>query len=287
THTTEIYTLSLHDALPISRLFEKKNERDKYRTQLIEDLIPKQNNLNQAIGEFKATISQKGSAKESLAEKIRNIKSYEGIDFLKQSFSNLDTQRKDIESQLTQIENQNLNSRDLENKISKLNQEISKLDGQIETYSNLLIHQVSKNGKDKELRNAILSDSITALPKENIQAGIEKLSDIMKIFDGAITIPKDFKGKPIPSIEDLKLQRETSIKEKTSNEKLLPIAKNLEKYRSELSSVQTKIKETEKKIEELNSLPELEKNLAGLEEELKNLFQERDNTEKELKQTTE
>lgn len=270
-----------------TRLLEKKNERDKNRTQLSENLIPKQNNLNQTIGKLEATISQKGSAKESLAEKIRNIKSYEGIDFLKQSFSNLDTQRKDIESRLTQIENQNLNSRDLENKISKFNQEISKLEGQIETYSNLLIHQISKNGKYKELLNAILSDSITALPKENIQLGIENLSDIMKIFDGAITIPKDFKGKPIPSIDDLKLQRETAIKEKTSNEKLLPIAKDLEKYRNELSSVQTKIKETEKKIEELNSLPELEKNLAVLEEELKNLFQERDNTEKELKQTTE
>lgn len=270
-----------------TRLLEKKNERDKNRTQLSENLIPKQSNLNQTIGKLEATISQKGSAKESLAEKIRNIKSYEGIDFLKQSFSNLDTQRKDIESRLTQIENQNLNSRDLENKISKFNQEISKLEGQIETYSNLLIHQISKNGKYKELLNAILSDSITALPKENIQLGIENLSDIMKIFDGAITIPKDFKGKPIPSIDDLKLQRETAIKEKTSNEKLLPIAKDLEKYRNELSSVQTKIKETEKKIEELNSLPELEKNLAVLEEELKNLFQERDNTEKELKQTTE
>ncbi|MCS4435807.1 ATP-binding protein [Aquiflexum gelatinilyticum] len=270
-----------------TRLFEKKNERDKNRTRLSEDLTPKQNNLNQTIGKLEATISQKGSAKESLAEKIRNIKSYEGIDFLKQSFSNLDTQRKDIESRLTQIENQNLNSRDLENKISKLNQEISKLDGQIETYSNLLIHQISKNGKDKELLNAILSDSITALPKENIQLGIENLSEIMKIFDGAITIPKDFKGKPIPSIDDLKLQRENAIKEKISNEKLLPIAKDLEKYRSELSSVRAKIKETEKKIEELNSLPELEKNLAELEEELKNLFQNQENTGKELKQTTE
>ncbi len=270
-----------------TRLFEKKNERDKNRTRLSEDLIPKQNTLNQTIGKLEATISQKGSAKESLAEKIRNIKSYEGIDFLKQSFSNLDTQRKDIESRLTQIENQNLNSRDLENKISKLNQEISKLDGQIETYSNLLIHQISKNGKYKELLNAILSDSITALPKENIQSGIENLSDIMKIFDGAITIPKDFKGKPIPSIDDLKLQRENVIKEKTSNEKLLPIAKDLEKYRSELSSVRAKTKETEKKIEELNSLPELEKNLAELEEELKNLFQDQENVGKELKQTTE
>lgn len=270
-----------------TRLFEKKNERDENRTQLSEDLIPKQNNLNQTIGEFKATISQKGSAKEMLSEKIRNIKSYEGIDFLKQSFSNLEIQRKDIESRLTQIENQNLNSRDLENKIFKLTQEISKLDRQIETYSNLLIHQISKNVKDKELLNAILSDSITALPKENIQSGIEKLADVMKIFDGAITIPKDLKGKPIPSIDDLKKQRETVIKEKTSNEKLLPIAKDFEKYRSELFSVQVKIKETEKKIEELESLPKLEDNLAELEEELKVLFQKRDETEKELKQTTE
>ena len=270
-----------------TRLLAKKSERDKSKTHLSEELIPKQNNLNQTIGELKATISQKNSAKESLAEKISNIRSYEGLDFLKESFSNLEKERKDIESRLTQIENQNLNSRDLENKISKINQEILKLDGQIETYSNLLIHQISKNVKDKELLNAILSDSITALPKENIQSNIENLSDVMKIFDGVIVIPKDFNGKPIPSIDDLKSQREATIKEKTSDEKLLPIAKDIEKYRSDISSVQAKIKEIEKKIDELESLPQLGKDLVKEEEELKNLFQKRDETEKELKQTTE
>ena len=255
-----------------TRLLAKKSERDKSKTHLSEELIPKQNNLNQTIGELKATISQKNSAKESLAEKISNIRSYEGLDFLKESFSNLEKERKDIESRLTQIENQNLNSRDLENKISKINQEILKLDGQIETYSNLLIHQISKNVKDKELLNAILSDSITALPKENIQSNIENLSDVMKIFDGVIVIPKDFNGKPIPSIDDLKSQREATIKEKTSNEKLLPIAKDIEKYRSDISSVQAKIKKIEKKIDELESLPQLGKDLVKEEEELKNLF---------------
>lgn len=270
-----------------TKLLAKNDERDKNRTQLSEDLIPKQNNLNQTIGELKANISQKNSAKETLAEKIKVIKSYEGIDFLKQASSNLDIQRKDIESRLTQIENQSLSSREIEAKILKFTQEISKLNGQIETYSNLLIHQISKNGKDKELLNAILSDSITALPKENIQSGIENLSDVMRIFDGAIKIPQGLKGKPIPSIDDLKLQREAAIKERTNNEKLLPIARDLEKYRSELSSVQAKIKETEKKIEELESLPQLEKNLAELEEKLKNLFQKRGETEKELRQTTE
>jgi thiol-disulfide isomerase/thioredoxin len=270
-----------------SKVVQQRKERENHRVKLNEELTPNQSKFTKLVGGLEVTISQKQTNINNLKEKIAKIKSYEGIDFLKQSFGNLDKERKDIESRLTQIENQNLNSRDLEKKISTLNQEISKLDGQIETYSNLLIHQISKNEKDKELLNAILSDSITALPKENIQSGIEKLADVMKIFDGAITIPKDLKGKPIPSIDDLKLQRETAIKEKASNEKLLLIAKDLEKYRSELSSVQTKIKETEKKIEELNSLPELERNYTGLEEELKILFQKRDDTEKELKQTTE
>ncbi|MCB0739932.1 MAG: ATP-binding protein [Chitinophagaceae bacterium] len=270
-----------------TKVLEQKKERENHRVKLNEELTPKQIELTKFVGGLEVTISQKKTSIDNLIDKIAKIKSYEGLDFLKQSLSNLDAERKNIETRLTQIENQNLNSSDLENKISNLTKQISELERQIETYSNLLIHQISKNVKDKELLNAILSDSITALPKENIQLEIEKLTDVMKIFDGAIKIPQDLKGKPIPSIDDLKLQRETVIKERTSNEKLLPIAKDLEKYHSELSSVQTKIKETEKKIEELNSLPEFEKNLAELEEELKNLFQNRENTEKELKQTTE
>jgi hypothetical protein len=218
---------------------------------------------------------------------MSKIKSYEGIDFLNQSLSNLDTERKSIESRLTQIENQNLNSLDIEAKISRLTQDITKLEGQIETYSNLLIHQISKDARNKELLNAIFSDSITALPKENIQSSIEKLTDVMKIFDGAITIPKDFKGKPIASIDDLRIRKDEAVKEKVSNEQLLPIAKDLEKYRSELLTVQQKIKEVNGKIEELNSLPELKKNLTIEEGEQKVLIQQKDETEKELRITEE
>jgi hypothetical protein len=77
--------------------------------------------------------------------------------------------------------------------------------------------------------------SVTALPKENIQSEIDKLNDVMKIFDGAITIPKDFKGKSIPSIDDLQVRKNKAFKDKEITNNLLPIAKDLEKYRSELS----------------------------------------------------
>lgn len=270
-----------------TKVLEQENERKNHRVKLNEELTPKQTSLTKSVGGLEVTISQKKTNVDYLKEKIAKIKSYEGLDFLKQSLSNLDTERKNIETRLTQIENQNLNSRDIENKISKLTKEISELERQIETYSNLLIHQISKNGKNKELLNAILSDSITALPKENIQSGIENLSDVMKIFDGAITIPKDFKGKPIASIDDLRTRKDEVLKDKQSNEQLLPIAKDLEKYRSELVTVQQKIKEVNRKIEELNSLPELEKNLANEETEQKELIQQKDETEKELRQINE
>ncbi|MGQ2981889.1 ATP-binding protein [Flavobacterium sp.] len=268
-------------------VIKKKKEKEEYRINLTEILNPKQSELNQKIGGLKITMSQKQASIDSLTQKILKIKSYEGIDFLKQSLSNLDTERKNIETRLTQIENQNLSSQEIETKISKLSQDISKFEAQIESYSNLLIHQISQNLKDKEMLNAILSDSITSLPKENIQSHIEKLSDIMKIFDGAILIPKEFKGKPIASIEDLRIRKNEALKEKGLNEQLLPIAKDLEKYRSELLKVQQKVKEVNGKIEELISLPELEQNLNRDDEEQKSLIQQKDETEKQLRQLNE
>lgn len=270
-----------------TKVLEKKKEKENHRVQLNEELIPQQSSLTKSVGGLEVTITQKQSTIETLKGKITKIKSYEGIDFLRQSLSNLDSERKNIESRLTQIENQNLSSQDLEIKISNLTQEISKLEGQIETYSNLLIHQISKNEKNKELLNAILSDSITRLPKENIQSSIEMLTDVMKIFDGAISIPKDLKRKPIPSIDDLRIRKDEALKEKESNEQLLPIAKDLEKYRSELLSVQQKIKEADGKINELISLPDLEKVFIIEEQEQSGLIQQKDETEKQLKQTNE
>lgn len=270
-----------------TKVFEKKTEKDKKRLELNEELKPKQSSLTETIGGLKVTITQKQSSIDYLKEKITKIKSYEGLEFLNQSLSNLDNERKYVESRLTQIENQNLNSREIEAKILRIAQDISKLQAQIDTYSNLLIHQISKNAKSKELLNAILSDSITALPKENIESSIEKLSDVMKIFDGAISIPKDLKGKPIASIDDLRVRKDEAFKEKEINEQLLPIAKDLEKYRSELLKVQQKIKEVNGKIDELNSLPELEKDITKDEGKQKDLIQQKDDTEKQLRLTEE
>lgn len=268
-------------------VIKQKDERNSFKFKLNEELIPKQNNLNQLIGGLKVSIGQKQTLSDSLDKKITRIKGYEGLSFLEQALDNLDKERKDIESKLTQIENQSLNSKEIESKINELDKDISKYEHQINTYSNQLIHQISKNDKDKEILNAVLSDSITSLPKENIETSIAKVTEVMQLFDGVISLPKDFKGEPIPSIEQLKAKKEKASKEKLNNEKLLPIAKNLEKYRIELVDVQIKLKEVVGKIEEIKSLPSLENQFQKEDNELKILLRRKDETGKELKQSEE
>ena len=62
----------------------------------------------------------------------------------------------------------------------------------------------------------------------------------MKLFDGVIKLPNGLKGKPIKSIEDLKQQIKEFEKEKSHNEKLLPIAKDLEKHQKDLEEIKKK-----------------------------------------------
>lgn len=263
----------------------KRKQRVELQTTLLESLVPKQSHLNQKIGGLKIEISQITSSISEQKNIIERIKSYEGVFFLNESFINLDKERKKIESQITQIEDQNLNSNDLSSKHLELIQNISQLNKQIEAYSNLLIHQISSNKQTKELLNAILSEAITSLPSENIHKGIQEVKSIMNIFDGEIFIPNNIQPRPIDSIEDLQVRLDNVIKEKKIIEDLIPIAKDLEKYKSELSKVQLKIKIVNKKLEEINLLPELEKNLANKVEQQKALILSKDKSEMQLNET--
>lgn len=262
---------------------EKRQRIEAQRVLLSEELIPKQTHLHRSVGGIDESIRQRQLKIDDHLASINRIKAYEGLDFMSQTLSNLDHERKSIESKLTQIEDQKISSHELESKIAKLTIEVSKIGKNIDTYSGQLIHQISKSAKNKEMLNAILSSEITSLPTESIKTNIVKLNSVMKLFDGAISIPKDFKGKPIESIDDLKKSKDEKLKEMKHLEQLLPMALDLEKFRSELSDVKRKIKEVNAKIDELNSLPKLEKSLQSEEMEQKELITQKEEAEKQLK----
>ena len=273
---------SLYSELGTS-VSKMKTERDKNRTYLNETLNPKKDKLNQELGKIKTQLEQKQKDIDKKDELIKEIKSFESLQFLEQSLENLDTERKTIESQITQIEHQNLSSKSIEEKIGKLKSQIDKLTKQIDSYSNQLIHQVSDNQNNKELLNRILSTEITSLPSENISAKINRVDNLMKLFDGAIELPKHLKGKSIDSIEDLKKQVKEFEKEKSYNEKLLPIAKDLEKHQKDLEEIKKKVKNTSNKIEKLNKLPTLEKELEILKTDLGKLLENQEKSASEIK----
>jgi len=273
---------SLYSELGTS-VSKMKTERDKNRTHLNETLNPKRDRLNQELGKIETQLEQKQKDIDQKDELVKEIKSFESSQFLEQSFQNLDKERKDIESQLTQIENQNLNSKDIESKIEKTNSQIRKITTQVDSYSNQLIHQISDNQENKELLNRVLSTEISSLPSENISTKIKQTENLMKLFDGVVKLPNDLKGKPIASIEDLKKQITEFEKEKSLNEKLLPIAKNLEKHQNDLEEIKKKIKAVADKLEKLKQLPTLEKELESIKMEFENLLKQKEQSTKEIK----
>lgn len=260
-----------------------KTEREEKRTHLNETLSPKEKELNQLIGKITNQIEQKQKDLDSKEKLVTEIKSFEDLQFLEQSFQNLDKDRKTIESQITLIENQKLSSKEIENNIQKAESKISRIKNQVESYSNQLIHQISGNQENKELLNRILSTDITSLSSDNISAKIKQTENLMKLFDGVIELPNDLKGKPIESIEELKKQIKQLEKEKEINEKLLPIAKDLEKHRKDLVDINAKIKTLTDKIEKLKQLPSLEKQLEDLKNDFKTLLEQKEQSTKDVK----
>lgn len=264
----------------VSKMKFTKNENT---LELNESLNPKLKLVFEKVGGLKIEISQKQKEIDDKEKVIAEIKSYESLEFLDQSFLNLEKERKDIDYQLSQIENQKLNSKEIESNIQKAESTILKITNQVENYSYQLIHQISDNQENKELLNRILSTDITSLPSDNISEKIKQAENLMKLFDGAIKLPNNLKGKPIESIEELKEQIKKLEQEKTNNEKLLPIAKDLEKHSKNLDDINTKIKIINVKIETLKQLPTIEKALATLNIDFKTLLEQKEQSTKETK----
>jgi ABC-type cobalamin/Fe3+-siderophores transport system ATPase subunit len=232
-----------------SLLTKLKNEKERNLLLLNETLNPSKDSLNQKLGKLNVQLENKEKEVKKTQDLIELISSYEDLQFLEESFKNLEVERKMIESQITQIEYQGLKSTDIESEILDASNEIEKISSQVKSYSNQLIHKISDKQEDKEFLNRILSSDISSLPSESLSKKVEQVETAMRIFDGAIELPKSFTGKRIESIDDLNKQLERRAKEKEVNERLLVIAKNLEAHEAKLNETKREIGILNDKIE--------------------------------------
>jgi hypothetical protein len=262
---------------------KKKKEISDTTIELSETLNPKKQLLDREIGAKGEALKLNIGQQTELQNQIKEINSFEGIDFLKQTFANLDDKRKGIETKITNIQTRELSVKQIEQKILSLEQTVKRIDSQIKNYSSQLIHKITDKQEHKEILNYILSPDFSASVIETIEKKITKIDSLMLLFDGEIKLNAELKKKEIPSLEVLKDELESIKKEKGDYDKLLPIAKDLEAATNELNEVNQAIKEVNERIRKTEEKPNIEKRLAGLVTLFKQITADKETLEKKLR----
>ncbi|MFY7731957.1 MAG: hypothetical protein ACOVSR_00645 [Bacteroidia bacterium] len=276
------FTQNYEHTLPSlqAQLVDKTQTRAKINTEINEDLNPKKSDLDRKIGGKDAEIQNEAIKVNEKEIELKTINSFEPEKILNESLANYDKKRKEIESRLTMIDIQKLNSKQIEYRVMTLKNQVTSFENQIKNYSDLLINKISGNKDNRKLLNAILSEQVKALPGEQVKKAIHKISDSLKIFDGEIDISKNIIQKDFESIEEITEKLSEAKTELKSQEQLLETVKDIEKSQSELQTILTEIDTIKVKLQKIKSKPALVKSIEKMKAVIATL-----NTEKEQFET--
>ncbi len=239
--------------------------------------------MNREIGKKETEIEIREKEFIALQTQLDLINSYEDKKFLQESLLNLDAKRRETEVRITMVENQNLNGKQLEGKLSKLDGECNKLEAQIKNYDNQLIQHITDKDDTRKILNTIFSPDFAAMPDKLVKKKVTKAGTTLKIFDGEIELPKKFELRDVPSVKALKDELAELKKEKTELEKLWAVSLHIDKTRKELEKVLSDIDVVKDKLKKIDTKPQLEETVGELGTELRAMKNERDRLEDDLK----
>ncbi|MDZ4822114.1 MAG: hypothetical protein SH856_01520 [Flavobacteriales bacterium] len=270
----------------INELDSTRLEKEKgYANQIValnEKLKPHQEELLREVGKKETEIELREESFLQLQRQLDEINAYETRDFLDQTLANLDAKRRDAEVRITMVENQKLNTKVLEQKLSKHDSEITRLEAQVKNYDNQLIQKVAAKDADRKLLNYIFSPEFAAQSADLVKKKISKTGPAMKIFDGEIILPENLPVRDLLSVGALKEELIEVKSEKAELQKVWAVAMDFEKARKDLNKVLAEIEGVKVKLRRLESKPELSKAANELDKELGKLKAEKDNIDKEL-----
>lgn len=285
---SQLYTAFTHNyehTLPSLQalLVEKTQNRAKIHTEINEDLNPRKSDLDRKIGGKDVEIQNEAQKLNEKETELKTINSFEPEKLLNESLQNLDKQRKELESRLTMVEIQKLNSKQIEFKVAGLEDQVSRYENQIKNYSNLLINKISGNKDNRKLLNALLSEQVKALPGEQVKKAIHKISETLKIFDGEIDISKNIVQKDFESIEEIKEKLAAIKADLKGQQQLLATVKDLEKSHTQLQQILSDIDGIKQKIQKIKTKPALSKAIEKLKAEITELNNQKEKFESEQK----
>lgn len=249
---------------------------------LNEKLKPQQEELLRELGKKETEIELKQEQVARLQQQLDEISAFETREFLEQALANLDAKRRDAEVRITMVENQKMNTKVLEQKLSRHDADIQRLEAQVKNYDNQLIQKLAAKDEDRKLLNYILSPEFSSLDAGLVKKKISKTGGSMKLFDGEVEIPAGLKLTDIPSVATLKEQLIEIKSERAELEKVWAVAMDFEKARKELQKVLGEIEGVKEKLRRLETRPEIARESDGLRQELARLTGEKDRIEAEL-----
>ena len=270
----------------INELDSSRLEKEKqYQTTLLnlnEKLKPKQEELNRELGKRELEVEIQEKTFINLQTQLDEIASFEGKKFLEESILNLDAKRRESEVRITMVENQKLDSKNLEAKLQKIDLTCGKLEAQIKNYDDQLIHKITAKDDIRKILNTIFSQEFASLPSKLVKKKITKAGTTLSIFDGEITLPKDMVLADIPSVKSLKDELQELKREKVELEKLWAVALNFDKAQKELNNILADIEEVKAKLNKLKNKPKLEKEAEAVGKELRTMKAEKEKCEGDL-----
>ncbi len=264
------------------KAIKKDSDITKVKTELHEVLKPKENDLNQRMGEKISDVRNKSGFYEQLDREMKEINAFEPEKFLMESLENLDKKRKEAEVSITQIESQNYTQEQLKSRIATLDNEIEQCELQIKNYKDLLINQVSDSADVRKLLNSVFSEQMKSLPGKQVLSKITKKGKTLKIFDGEIDISKNLELAEFRSVEEIREELEFKSKEKESLNKIYKVVKDFEKAQKDLITVKAEIETINEKLRRIRNKPKLEAQLTVLKTELDKITEEKNKLEREL-----
>lgn len=264
-----------------SQLAERNQNIAKINTEINENLIPQKADFDRKIGNKETEINGKAELLNEKETELKTINAFEPIELLNESLGNLDKRRKEIESRLTMVEIQKLNSQQIDVRIGQLNAQIQLFDNQIKNYGDLLINKISGNKENRILLNGLLSEQVKSLPGKQVLKAIHKVSHKLNIFDGEIDISKNLNLVDFKTVDEIKEELVAVKLELKSQEALFEVAKDIEKSQISLQQVNAEIEGIRSKITKIKSKPQLIKTIEKLKQDLHVLNVEKQKIETE------
>lgn len=264
-----------------SQLADRNQNIARINTEINENLIPQKADFDRKIGNKETEINGRAVLLNEKEIELKVINSFDPFELLNEALSNLDKKRKEVESRITMVEIQKLNSRMVENRIHQLRDGILRSENQVKNYSNLLINKISGNKENRKLLNAVLSEQVKSLPGDQVLKAIHEVSEKLKIFDGEIDLSKNMTFLDFKSVEEIKEELAGSKLELKSQEALFEVAKDLEKSQHDLQLINAEMEGIKIKIQQIKSKPALIKLIEKLKVELHTLNEEKQKIEAE------